>query len=181
MCNVRRSGCFKILTHLRLRRLQQLEQKADPQKSRRGEKEGNGGGGGGTATERLADTVGWPGAPSPPVPLVDHGPLSPKQPLSSTYTSHFTLAYRISILVVHSRGPVFLTSSCPPSDVAHGPGYGLVVSTTGALLRGYLVGPLVDLVSASPLGSKALHALHPAAPVDGGAAPAPGGAFSGTS
>ena len=117
-----------LLTHLRLRRLQQLEQKADPQKSRRGEKEGNGGGGG-TATERLAATVGWPGAPSPPVPLVDHGPLPPKQPLSSTYTSHFTLAYRISILVVHSRGPVFLTSSCPASDVAHGPGYGLVVST----------------------------------------------------
>ena len=69
-----------LLSHLRLRKLQQLEQKAGCAAAAP-----TAGGAAtatatATATERLAATVGWPGAPSQPVPLVDHGPLPPKHP-----------------------------------------------------------------------------------------------------
>ena len=82
-----------LLEHLRLRRLQQLEQKAGCVPAGPVPTASAGGGvtvrrnhpveagtGARTATEAAASVVAWPGAPSPPVALVDHGPPAPTYP-----------------------------------------------------------------------------------------------------
>ena len=76
-----------LIEHLRLCRRQQLEQQAGcgpPPRtldvSGRPHQRATHADATPTETEALAATVGWPGAPSPPVPLVDHGPPAPKHP-----------------------------------------------------------------------------------------------------